>query len=154
MKPCQGRQCKLLLQTLRLPYSNTNGGFEADYNWQEANITIPENLFRNEEKNKAGDIGTGILDVFDRYNFTIRKMNRWIRVAVDLKCWEKCLKICSILPSEKAKVLFIRQGNCSLYVSESLIHYLDNALNVAQAVIGVWLRQTKLFDGSADKKAT
>lgn len=53
-----------------------NGGlFEADYIWQEANITIPENLFRNEEKNKSGDEGTGILDVFTATTLPLKKMN-------------------------------------------------------------------------------
>ena len=55
----------------RIPFLN-GGLFEAEYEWQTANISIPASLFRNEEKNKAGDIGTGVLDVFDRYNFTIK----------------------------------------------------------------------------------
>lgn len=56
----------------KIPFLN-GGLFEADYDWQAANFTIPNNLFRNEEKNKAGDKGTGVLDVFDRYNFTIKE---------------------------------------------------------------------------------
>ena len=56
----------------RIPFLN-GGLFEADYDWQKANISIPSTLFRNEEKNKAGDVGTGILDAFDRYNFTIKE---------------------------------------------------------------------------------
>ncbi len=43
----------------RIPFLN-GGLFEADYNWREANISIPEDLFRNVEKNKSGDVGTGI----------------------------------------------------------------------------------------------
>ena len=34
-------------------------------------ILLPDKLFSNQTKTKEGDIGTGILDVFDRYNFTV-----------------------------------------------------------------------------------
>jgi len=56
----------------RIPFLN-GGLFDAEYDWKNVNISIPENLFRNTEKNKAGDVGTGVLDVFDRYNFTIKE---------------------------------------------------------------------------------
>jgi len=36
-------------------------------------IIIPDTLFSNPEKTKEGDTGTGILDVFDRYNFTVKE---------------------------------------------------------------------------------
>ncbi len=36
-------------------------------------LPFPKIYFSNEEKNKAGDKGTGVLDVFDRYNFTIKE---------------------------------------------------------------------------------
>ncbi|RLB13147.1 MAG: class I SAM-dependent DNA methyltransferase, partial [Deltaproteobacteria bacterium] len=51
----------------KIPFLN-GGLFEADYDWQENPLSIPNEIFHNDEKNKAGDIGTGILDVFDRYN--------------------------------------------------------------------------------------
>ena len=56
----------------KIPFLN-GGLFEADYEWETANLSIPNNLFRNTEKNKVGDKGTGVLDVFDRYNFTIKE---------------------------------------------------------------------------------
>lgn len=56
----------------KIPFLN-GGLFEADYNWKHEPVEIPNALFRNTEKNKAGDTGTGILDVFDRYNFTIKE---------------------------------------------------------------------------------
>ena len=36
-------------------------------------MDLPNTLFHNDEKNKSGDVGTGILDVFGRYNFTIKE---------------------------------------------------------------------------------
>jgi len=57
----------------KVPFLN-GGLFEADYKWKESHITIPNHLFRNQDKvNKTGDVGTGVLDVFDRYNFTIKE---------------------------------------------------------------------------------
>ncbi|MBV5327684.1 MAG: hypothetical protein JZU65_08605 [Chlorobium sp.] len=50
----------------RVPFLN-GGLFEAgDYDWQNASLNIPDAFFHNQEKTKAGDTGTGILDVFDR----------------------------------------------------------------------------------------
>ncbi len=51
-----------------------NGGlFDpiGDYDWVHADINLPNDLFSNTHKTKEGDIGDGILDVFDRYNFTV-----------------------------------------------------------------------------------
>ncbi len=36
-------------------------------------ILLPNELFSNKNKTKEGDIGDGILDVFDRYNFTVNE---------------------------------------------------------------------------------
>ena len=52
-----------------------NGGlFEPlyGYNWVETEILLPDTLFANDEQTKD-DTGTGILDVFDRYNFTVNE---------------------------------------------------------------------------------
>ena len=113
----------------RIPFLN-GGLFEADYNWQEANITIPENLFRNEEKNKAGDIGTGILDVFDRYNFTIKEDEPLDKeVAVDPEMLGKVFENMLDITERKSKGAFYTPREIVHYMcQESLIHYLDNAL--------------------------
>lgn len=50
-----------------------NGGlFEpmGGYDWQDTRLFLPNNLFSNRQ-NADDDKGTGILDVFDRYNFTV-----------------------------------------------------------------------------------
>ncbi len=46
-----------------------NGG----YNWVHTDICLPDSLFSNKNKTKEGDEGDGILDIFDRYNFTVRE---------------------------------------------------------------------------------
>jgi len=46
-----------------------NGG----YDWVHTDICLPDSLFSNKNKTKEGDEGDGILDIFDRYNFTVRE---------------------------------------------------------------------------------
>jgi len=138
----------------RIPFLN-GGLFEADYNWQEANITIPENLFRNEEKNKSGDVGTGILDVFDRYNFTIKEDEPLDKeVAVDPEMLGKVFENMLDITERKIKGAFYTPREIVHYMcQESLIHYLDNALNSGTSSYQeLGSDQTKLFSGNADKK--
>lgn len=56
----------------KIPFLN-GGLFDpiGDYDWVHADINLPNDLFSNTHKTKEGDIGDGILDVFDRYNFTV-----------------------------------------------------------------------------------
>src|SRR5690554_4144161 len=138
----------------RIPFLN-GGLFEADYNWQEANITIPENLFRNEEKNKAGDVGTGILDVFDRYNFTIKEDEPLDKeVAVDPEMLGKVFENMLDITERKSKGAFYTPREIVHYMcQESLIHYLDNSLNSGTSSYqAIDTNQTSLFGGSTNKK--
>lgn len=113
----------------RIPFLN-GGLFEADYVWQNANITIPEDIFRNQEKNKSGDIGTGVLDVFDRYNFTIKEDEPLDKeVAVDPEMLGKVFENMLDITERKSKGAFYTPREIVHYMcQESLIHYLDNAL--------------------------
>ncbi|MDP2058098.1 MAG: Eco57I restriction-modification methylase domain-containing protein, partial [Flavobacteriaceae bacterium] len=138
----------------RIPFLN-GGLFEADYDWRNANITIPENLFRNEEKNKSGDIGTGVLDVFDRYNFTIKEDEPLDKeVAVDPEMLGKVFENMLDITERKSKGAFYTPREIVHYMcQESLIHYLDNALNSGTSSFQeLGSDQAKLFGGSTDKK--
>jgi len=114
----------------RIPFLN-GGLFEAEYDWETANITIPEELFRNLEKNKAEDIGTGVLDVFDRYNFTIKEDEPLDKeVAVDPEMLGKVFENMLDVTERKSKGAFYTPREIVHYMcQESLIHYLDNSLN-------------------------
>jgi len=46
-------------------------GKDGGYDWVKTDITLPNELFSNTKKTTTGDIGDGILDIFDRYNFTV-----------------------------------------------------------------------------------
>lgn len=138
----------------RIPFLN-GGLFEADYKWETANITIPEALFRNQEKNKSGDIGTGALDVFDRYNFTIKEDEPLDKeVAVDPEMLGKVFENMLDITERKSKGAFYTPREIVHYMcQESLIYYLDKSLNSgASSYQELGSDQTKLFGGSTDKK--
>ena len=132
----------------RIPFLN-GGLFEADYDWKNADITIPNDLFRNDEKNKAGDIGTGVLDVFDRYNFTIKEDEPLDKeVAVDPEMLGKVFENMLEITERKSKGAFYTPREIVHYMcQESLIHYLDNALEqkVKKEDIETFIRQGHFY---------
>ncbi len=58
----------------KIPFLN-GGLFDPinGFDWVNVDINLPNELFSNTNKTKEGDIGDGILDVFDRYNFTVNE---------------------------------------------------------------------------------
>lgn len=115
----------------KVPFLN-GGLFEADYDWENDHITIPNELFRNKDKmGKSGDIGSGVLDVFDRYNFTIKEDEPLEKeVAVDPEMLGKVFENMLEITERKSKGAFYTPREIVHYMcQESLIHYLDNAVN-------------------------
>jgi hypothetical protein len=115
----------------RIPFLN-GGLFEANYDWENTPVQIPNTLFRNKEKvKKTGNIGTGILDVFDRYNFTIREDEPLEKeVAIDPEMLGKVFENMLEITERKSKGAFYTPREIVHYMcQESLIHYLDNAIN-------------------------
>jgi len=58
----------------KIPFLN-GGLFDPinNYDWVHADILLPNELFSNTLKTREGDTGNGILDIFDRYNFTVKE---------------------------------------------------------------------------------
>ena len=58
----------------KIPFLN-GGLFDpiGNYDWVHTDIIIPDELFSNTRKTKEGDPGDGILDIFDRFNFTVKE---------------------------------------------------------------------------------
>jgi len=58
----------------KIPFLN-GGLFDpiGDYDWVHTDMLLPDSLFSNFTKTKEEDTGDGILDIFDRYNFTVRE---------------------------------------------------------------------------------
>lgn len=69
----------------KIPFLN-GGLFDPmnNYDWIETDILLSNELFSNKNKTKEGDVGDGILDVFDRYNFTVKEDEPFEKeVAID-----------------------------------------------------------------------
>jgi len=114
----------------KIPFLN-GGLFEPDYDWENTSIHIPNTIFTNREKNKSKDQSTGILDVFDRYNFTIKEDEPLEKeVAVDPEMLGKVFENMLDITERKSKGAFYTPREIVHYMcQESLIHFLDNALN-------------------------
>jgi len=69
----------------KIPFLN-GGLFDPmhNYDWVHTDILLPDTLFSNKKKTKEGDEGDGVLDVFDRYNFTVKEDEPFEKeVAID-----------------------------------------------------------------------
>jgi type I restriction-modification system DNA methylase subunit len=122
----------------RIPFLN-GGLFEplADYDWRKTDIILPNKLFTNTERNDAGDIGTGVLDVFDRYNFTVNEAEPLEKeVAIDPEMLGKVFE--NLIEENRRKGLgsFYTPREIVHYMcQESLINYLDTALNKDKEIV-------------------
>ncbi len=114
----------------KIPFLN-GGLFEADYDWKKREVSIPNTFFTNNNKTDKGDIGDGILDVFDRYNFTVREdepLDKEIALDPELlgKTFERMLEV----KDRKSKGTYYTPREIVHYMcEESLINYLDVTLN-------------------------
>ena len=131
----------------KIPFLN-GGLFEADYDWKQEPVEIPDALFRNTEKNKAGDTGTGILDVFDRYNFTIKEDEPLEKeVAVDPEMLGKVFENMLEVTERKSKGAFYTPREIVHYMcQESLIQYLYQAVPfIPKTDLETFVRNGHLF---------
>src|ERR1035437_1481143 len=139
--------------TARSPFLN-DGLFEpvAGYDWQKTNILIPNSLFSNTKTTSAGDEGTGILDVFDRYNFTVNEAEPLEKeVAIDPEMLGKVFENLLEVKERKSKGSFYTPREIVHYMcQESLINYLDTGVNSGTETVGTERRKQGLF---GDEKA-
>jgi CRISPR/Cas system-associated exonuclease Cas4 (RecB family) len=129
----------------KIPFLN-GGLFEADYDWKKLEISLPNTYFTNSNKTIEGDIGDGILDVFDRYNFTVKEDEPLEKeVAVDPEMLGKVFENLLEVKDRKSKGAFYTPREIVHYMcQESLINYLDVTLNGQPA------SYTKLGDTQTD----
>jgi len=111
----------------RIPFLN-GGLFEPlnGYSWETTDILLDNKLFSNQEKTKQGDIGTGVLDVFDRFNFTVKEDEPLEKeVAVDPEMLGKVFENLLGVKDRKSKGAFYTPRQIVHYMcQESLINYL------------------------------
>ncbi|MEW6142707.1 MAG: Eco57I restriction-modification methylase domain-containing protein [Chloroflexota bacterium] len=119
----------------KIPFLN-GGLFDPinNYDWVHTDVLLPNKLFSNNEKTKEGDTGTGILDVFDRYNFTVKEDEPLDKeVAVDPEMLGKVFENLLEVKDRKSKGTYYTPREIVHYIcQESLINYLDTALNTGE----------------------
>jgi hypothetical protein len=120
------------LNNCRMPFLN-GGLFEPmnGYLWETTDIIIPDELFSNDHTTKEGEKGDGILDVFDRYNFTVNENEPLEKeVAVDPEMLGKVFENLLDIKDRKSKGAFYTPREIVHYMcQESLINYLHAETN-------------------------
>lgn len=116
----------------RIPFLN-GGLFEPleDYDWRTTDIMLPNELFTNGSFIEEGITGTGVLDVFDRYNFTVNEAEPLEKeVAIDPEMLGKVFE--NLIEENRRKGLgayYTPREIVHYMCQESLINHLDTALN-------------------------
>lgn len=115
----------------KIPFLN-GGLFDPlnNYDWVHTDIRLPNHLFSNDKLTKEGDHGTGILDVFDRYNFTVKEDEPLEReVAVDPEMLGKVFENLLEVKDRKSKGTYYTPREIVHYMcQESLVNYLATEL--------------------------
>ncbi len=121
---------------LRIPFLN-GGLFEEldNYDWQKNNFSIPNEIFSNvASKGRDAD---GILDIFDRYNFTINEDEPTEReVAIDPEMLGKVFENLLDVSTRKSKGAFYTPREIVHYMCrETLISYLVEKSKISENAI-------------------
>lgn len=115
----------------RIPFLN-GGLFDPinDYDWWNTDILLPNEIFSNDRRTKEGDIGDGILDIFDRYNFTVKEDEPLEKeVAVDPEMLGKVFENLLEIKDRKSKGTYYTPREIVHYMcQESLASYLATEL--------------------------
>jgi hypothetical protein len=137
----------------KIPFLN-GGLFDPlnNFDWVNVDLLLPNELFSNKNRTKEGDIGDGILDIFDRYNFTVNEeedLEKEVALDPELlgKIYEKLNAIREDNFDEYIKVLksgkkgeetkfnkeygvyYTPREIVRYMCQESLIYYLETELN-------------------------
>jgi len=112
----------------KIPFLN-GGLFDpiSDYDWVDTDIGLPNEIFSNDIKTKEGDVGSGILDIFDRYNFTVKEDEPLEKeVAVDPEMLGKVFENLLEVKDRKSKGTYYTPREIVHYMcQESLANYLS-----------------------------
>jgi type I restriction-modification system DNA methylase subunit len=102
----------------RIPFLN-GGLFEptGGYNWRKTKILLPNRLFANSEHVEGDISGTGVLDMFDRYNFTVNEAEPLEKeVAIDPEMLGKVFE--NLIEENR------RKGLGAYYTPREIVHYM------------------------------
>jgi hypothetical protein len=134
----------------RIPFLN-GGLFEplGDYDWRKIDVDLPNKLFTNSAVFEEGITGTGVLDVFDRYNFTVNEAEPLEKeVAIDPEMLGKVFE--NLIEENRRKGLgayYTPREIVHYMCQKSLVNYLDKALNTDQQSVQREEIETLLHSG-------
>lgn len=120
----------------RIPFLN-GGLFEQldNYEWENNNFNIPNSIFSN--KDEKGRNADGILDIYDRYNFTMNEDEPMEReVAIDPEMLGKVFENLLDVKDRKSKGAFYTPREIVHYMcQETLINHLVSKTGISESAI-------------------
>lgn len=137
----------------RIPFLNGGLFEEMDgYDWQNNDFSIPNELFSN-KANKGRD-ADGILDVFNRYNFTMAEDEPMEReVAIDPEMLGKVFENLLDVKNRKSKGAFYTPREIVHYMcQESLINYLAGKTGISEDDIRTFVLYGEYFKDKDTEK--
>jgi hypothetical protein len=140
----------------KIPFLN-GGLFEplANYNWKRVQINIPNSFFSN-IKLKGFEKASGLLDIFDRYNFTMNESEPLEKeVAVDPEMLGKIFENLLEVSDRKSKGAFYTPREIVHYMcQENIIYYLRNNLNLSYKELKEFILFGEIIKDSENKNTT
>lgn len=143
----------------RFPFLN-GGLFEAKFDWNEYDILLPDDVFSNNERD-GDEIGTGIFDVFDRFNFTANESEpSEVEVAIDPEMLGRIFENQLLKEERGSKGAFYTPRVIVNYMCrESLLNYLathfqDRTLKPRPARLRVEAANKQATLNDADERHT
>lgn len=134
----------------RVPFLN-GGLFEQldNYDWENSDFHIPNEMFSNADT-KGKDEADGILDIFDRYNFTMVEDEPMEReVAIDPEMLGKVFENLLDVTDRKSKGAFYTHRDIVHFMcQESLINYLAKKLAINEDDIRKFILYGEYFRDS------
>jgi hypothetical protein len=131
----------------KVPFLN-GGLFEPSYEYKKIYIDLPDKLFSNRHLVKTEDEADGILDIFDRYNFTVNEAERLEReVAIDPEMLGNVFE--NLLVKEErgqSGTFYTPQVIVSYMCRQSLLNYLATHLLEGSEQLSVDKQQLTLAD--------
>ena len=137
----------------KIPFLNGGLFEEMDgYDWRNNDFSIPNSIFSNaKEKGRDAD---GILDVFDRYNFTMAEDEPMEReVAIDPEMLGKVFENLLDVSDRKSKGAFYTPREIVHYMcQETIIRYLSDKTGILDADIRKFIVLSDYFRDEDVKK--
>lgn len=131
----------------KVPFLN-GGLFEPSYEYKNIYIDLPDELFSNRHLVKTEDEASGVLDIFDRYNFTVNEAERLEReVAIDPEMLGNVFE--NLLVKEErgqSGTFYTPQVIVSYMCRQSLLNYLATHLLEGSEQLSVDKHQLTLAD--------